>query len=92
MGPEMLDLGFKLIDPFNDHIDLRDRIGVSDGVGQSVEQASDGGHLAAPFADNLAFKAVHDTCADYSKIQDKTGWETEIDFEEEFDGSVRSIH
>ncbi|WP_248516875.1 NAD-dependent epimerase/dehydratase family protein [Salinarchaeum laminariae] len=40
-----------------------------------------GSNLANELAsDNDVY--VHDTCADYSKMQEATGWEPEIEFEE----------
>ncbi|WP_340099785.1 NAD-dependent epimerase/dehydratase family protein [Salinibaculum salinum] len=48
---------------------------INDELGTDVEPE----YVENPIPDDVY---VHDTCADYSKMHDATGWEPEIDFEE----------
>jgi UDP-glucose 4-epimerase len=55
---------------FNTVVDM-----INDELGTDVEPE----YVENPIPDDVY---VHDTCADYAKIQEATGWEPEIDFEE----------
>ena len=48
---------------------------INDELGTDVEPA----YVENPIPDDVY---VHDTCADYTKIHEATGWEPQIDFEE----------